>query len=45
MAVILNLTYSKKLGLPNCSSHQFSVSIQSEIPDLTCTRIPGSSAS
>jgi len=35
MAVILNLTYSKKLGLPNYSSHQCSVSIQSEIPDLT----------
>ena len=35
MAVILNLTYSKKLGLPNFSSHQCSVSIQSEIPDLT----------
>ncbi len=35
MAVILNLTYSKKLGLPNFSSHQCSVSIQSEIADLT----------
>ena len=35
MAVILNLTYSKKLGLPNFSSHQCSVSIQSEISDLT----------
>ena len=34
MAVILNLTYSKKLGLPNFSSHQCSVSIQSEIADL-----------
>jgi hypothetical protein len=34
MAVILNLTYSKKLGLPNFSSHQCSVSIQSEIVDL-----------
>ena len=35
MAVILNLTYSKKLGLPNFSSHQCSVSIQSEVSDLT----------
>jgi hypothetical protein len=35
MAVILNLTYSKKLGLPNFSSHQCSVSIQSEIADLS----------
>ena len=34
MAVILNLTYSKKLGLPNFSSHSCSVSIQSEISDL-----------
>ena len=35
MAVILNLTYSKKLGLPNFSSHSCSVSIQSEIADLS----------
>ena len=35
MAVIVNLTYSKKLGLPNYSSHQCSVSIQSEIADLS----------
>ena len=34
MAVILNLVYSKKLGLPNYSSHQCSVSIQTEIADL-----------
>ncbi len=34
MAVILQMTYSKKLGLPNFSSHSCSVSIQSEIPDL-----------
>jgi len=34
MAVILQMTYSKKLGLPNFSSHQCSVSIQSEIADL-----------
>lgn len=35
MAVILQMTYSKKLGLPNFSSHQCSVSIQSEISDLS----------
>ena len=35
MAVIMQMTYSKKLGLPNFSSHQCSVSIQSEIADLT----------
>ena len=35
MAVILTMNYSKKLGLPNFSSHSCSVSIQSEISDLT----------
>src|SRR5690242_1367301 len=35
MAVILQMTYSKKLGLPNYSSHQCSVSVQTEISDLT----------
>ena len=34
MAVILHMTYSKKLGLPNYSSHSCSVSIQTEIADL-----------
>lgn len=34
MAVILQMTYSKKLGLPNFSSHQCSVSLQIEIPDV-----------
>ncbi len=34
MAVILQMTYSKKLGLPNYSSHQCSVSLQAEIADL-----------
>lgn len=34
MAVILQMTYSKKLGLPNYSSHQCSVSLQAEITDL-----------
>ena len=33
MAVILRIDYSKKLGLPNYSSHQCSVSLQVEISD------------
>ena len=37
MAVILNMTYSKKLGLPNYSSHSCAVSIQTEIADLDQT--------
>jgi len=35
MAVILQMTYSKKLGLPNFSSHQCSVSLQAEIADVS----------
>lgn len=35
LAVILQMTYCKKLGLPNYSSHQCSVTVQSEIADLT----------
>jgi len=34
MAVILHMTYSKKLGLPNFSSHSCSVSLQVEIADV-----------
>lgn len=33
MAVILAMTYQKKLGLPNFSSHSCSVSLTVEIPD------------
>lgn len=33
MATILRIDYSKKLGLPNYSSHQCSVSLQVEISD------------
>lgn len=33
MAVILQITYSKKLGLPGFSSHSCSVSLTTEIPD------------
>ena len=35
MAVILAMTYQKKLGLPNFSSHSCSVSITVEIPDVS----------
>ena len=35
MAVILNMTYQKKLGLPNYSSHGCSASLTIEIPDVS----------
>jgi hypothetical protein len=35
MAVILLMTYQKKLGLPNYSSHSCSVSLTVEIPDVS----------
>jgi hypothetical protein len=35
MALILEANYSKKIGLPEYSSHQFSVSLRSEITDLS----------
>ncbi len=35
MAIILEAVYSKKLGLPNCSSHSYVVSIRTELSDLT----------
>lgn len=34
MPIILEATYSKKLGLPNFSSHSYVVSLQTEITDL-----------
>jgi hypothetical protein len=34
MAVVLQITYQKKLGLPNYSSHSVSVSVQVEVGDL-----------
>src|SRR5580765_3598474 len=33
--ITLEANYSKKLGLPGYSSHQFSVSLRTEITDLT----------
>ena len=35
MAVILQMTYQKKLGLPNYRSHSCSVSLTVEIPDVS----------
>ena len=35
MAVILSMTYQKKLGLPNFSSHSCQVSLTVEIPDAS----------
>ena len=35
MAVLLQITYQKKLGLPNFSSHSCSVSVQIEVADLS----------
>ena len=35
MAIVIEANYSKKLGLPQYSSHQFSITLRSEIADLT----------
>ena len=35
MALVLEANYAKKLGLPGYSSHQYSVSIRTELTDLT----------
>ena len=35
MAIVLEANYAKKLGLPNFSSHQYSVTIRTELTDLT----------
>jgi hypothetical protein len=35
MAIILAMSYTKKLGLPNYSSHSCSVSLTVEIPDVS----------
>ena len=42
MAIKLIANYSKKLGLPGFSSHQFSVSVETEL--VTTGDIPGASA-
>tara|TARA_R110002096_G_scaffold342549_1_gene535523 strand:- start:8322 stop:8855 length:534 start_codon:yes stop_codon:yes gene_type:complete len=39
MAITLISNYAKRLGLPGYSSHQFSVSVQTELTDLE--RVPG----
>jgi hypothetical protein len=35
MAIVLEANYAKKLGLPNFSSHQYSVTIRTELNDLS----------
>ncbi|MEP6671422.1 MAG: hypothetical protein ABJF10_19830 [Chthoniobacter sp.] len=35
MAITFEATYAKKLGLPNYSSHQYSVTIRTELSDLS----------
>jgi hypothetical protein len=35
MAIVMEANYSKKLGLPQYSSHQFSITLRTEIADLT----------
>ena len=35
MAIIIEANYSKKLGLPAYSSHSYSVTLRSEVADLT----------
>src|SRR5260370_12595461 len=35
MAIHLEANYSKKLGLPGYSSHQYSLTIKTEVSDLT----------
>ncbi len=35
MAIVLEANYAKKLGLPNYSSHQYCVSIRTELTDLS----------
>lgn len=35
MAVFIEANYSKKVGLPNFSSHQYSVTLRTEISDLS----------
>ena len=34
MAIVFEANYSKKLGLPGYSSHQYSVTIRTELADL-----------
>lgn len=35
MAVIIEATYSKKLGLPQYSSHQYALTVRTEVTDLS----------
>ena len=40
MAIHLEANYSKKLGLPGCSSHQYSVTIKTEVIDPNQVHLP-----
>ena len=44
MAIVIEANYTKKLGLPGYSSHQYSVTLRTELADLTRSRprAPGS---
>ncbi len=35
MAIVIEANYSKKLGLPEYSSHQYSVTLRTEVSDLS----------
>ena len=35
MAIKLEINYAKKIGLPNYSSHQYSVTVRTEVSDLS----------
>jgi hypothetical protein len=35
MALVLEANYSKKLGLPGYSSHQFSLTVRAELADVS----------
>ena len=41
MAIVLEANYAKKLGLPNFSSHQYSVTIRTELTDLSQVEAEG----
>jgi len=38
MAITIEANYSKKLGLPEYSSHQYSVTVRTEVTDLSAIR-------
>ena len=42
MALVIEANYSKKVGLPGYSSHQFSLTLKAEITDIN--QVPAESA-